>query len=48
MTSLLKNCFVGESEAKFVGSRSQIAGISPDTSRFENADLADFDRSQPE
>jgi len=46
--SLLKNCFVGQSAAKFVGSRSRIAGISADTSRFGDTELKNFDRSQPE
>ena len=48
VSSPLKNCFVGESAAKSVRSRSQIAGISEDTPRFGDAELADFDRSQPE
>ena len=44
--SPLKNCFVGESEAKLVRSRSRIAGISEDTSRFGDAELTNFDHSQ--
>jgi len=44
----LKNGFVGESAAKLVRSRSQIADISAETSRFGDAELVSFDRSQPE
>jgi len=44
----LKKCFVGESEAKFIRSRSRIAGISEDMPRFGNAELMNFDRSQAE
>jgi len=43
----LKNGFVGESAAKFIRSRSYIADISEETSRFADAELMDFDRSQP-
>jgi len=48
VSSPLKNCFVGESAAKFDRSRSRIADITNDTSRFGDAELANFDRSQPE
>ena len=47
VSSPLKNCSVGESAAKLVRSRSRIAGTSEDTSRFGDAELAKFDRSQP-
>ena len=47
-SSPLKKCFVGESEAKFIRSRSRIAGISEDMPRFGNAELMNFDRSQAE
>jgi hypothetical protein len=47
-SSLLKNCFAGESAAKSTRSRSRIAGISDDTPRFGDAELVDLDRSQPE
>jgi len=48
LSSLLKNHFVGESAAKRIRSRSQIADISAETSRIGDAELMSFDRSQPE